>query len=77
MEMTVLLFGRLAEIAGTAKLIIPAVEDTGALAAVIHERYPEMATVRYIMAVDRQTVTSPVLLTAQNSVALLPPFSGG
>lgn len=81
MEHTLLLFARLAEIAGSDRLTLALSSDTSAeaiLAAAAHARpalAPVLRTCR--VAVDQVFVRGPLTLTATSEIALIPPVSGG
>ena len=75
--MEILLFGQLADIAGTAKVNTDAVADTDALKAVLEERFPGLMQVKYLLAVDKNVVQSKTVLKGNEIIALMPPFSGG
>ncbi|TWI85539.1 molybdopterin synthase catalytic subunit/molybdopterin synthase sulfur carrier subunit [Lacibacter cauensis] len=73
---TVLFFGKLAEIAG-AKTELPHVASTDELLQQLRTSFPLLAAEKFIVAVDKKTITENTLLTDNCTVALLPPFSGG
>lgn len=75
--MIILLFGQIAEIAGTDHLEISSVTDTEELQNFMHKEYPALTELKYIVAVDKRIIKQNTLLTNQNTVALMPPFSGG
>ena len=77
METEITLFGRLAETAGTDRFLAKDAKDTDTLLKDLRARLPEIADVPIIMAVNRKTVTENTLLNPGDSVALMPPFSGG
>lgn len=76
MQIQVILFGQLADIAGHT-VIVNDISDTDSLVNSLHKNYPELANAKYIIAVNRQVINKNTGLTADNVVALLPPFSGG
>lgn len=76
MSMRIVLFGRLAEIAGNP-VVINDTEDTDSLIKDLHKAYPALAESKYVIAVNKQVVNSNTLLNEDSEVALLPPFSGG
>ncbi len=77
MKIEILLFGQLTDLLKTSSISVEPVDDTNELNRVLQARYPALQRVRYVMAVDKQTVTDNVKLTPGSLVALLPPFSGG
>jgi sulfur-carrier protein len=73
---TVLFFGKLAEIAAVS-LAIDDVNTTDELLEKLRLQYPPLAAEKFIVAVDKKTITANTPLTDNCIVALLPPFSGG
>lgn len=76
MSVKIILFGKLADIAGNS-VSVDDVPDTDRLVDSLNKRYPELATTKYVIAVDKQVVTENTVLSKKSMVALLPPFSGG
>jgi molybdopterin converting factor small subunit len=75
--MQILTFGQIAEFTGSSELVLDTVPDTDTLRATLAAQYPDLAKIRYAVAVDKQVITGNTPLTEQSIVALLPPFSGG
>ena len=73
---TILFFGKLAEIAGTS-VEVEQVSSTDELLAQLHAQYPLLASEKFVMAVDKKMISSNTTLSNHSTVALLPPFSGG
>jgi sulfur-carrier protein len=76
MRLHVILFGRLADIAGSSVFVNGAV-DTDSLIKTLQNTYPALAESKYAIAVDKHIITSNTLLSENSVIALLPPFSGG
>ena len=76
MPISILIFGQLTDIAGTS-LSLKDIPDTDSLVKKLNELYPELSEKKYVIAVDKQVVTTNTILNDNNMVALLPPFSGG
>lgn len=76
MAIQVLFFGQLTDIAGNAAGM-PASETLRALEQELWKRFPLLQTKKYVMAVNQQIVTADSILRDGDTVALLPPFSGG
>lgn len=76
MSVKIILFGKLADIAGSS-VSVDNVADTDSLVNSLNKRYPELATAKYVIAVDKQIIKENTLLNNRSTVALLPPFSGG
>lgn len=77
MQVTIIPFGRIAEIAGSNHFIADDIEDTEALKSFLEETYPAMKTTKYALAVNKQLATKKTRLSDNDTVAILPPFSGG
>lgn len=74
--MEVLLFGLIAEKAGTDRLSISA-RDTRDLKQALEERIEGLSSLSYALAVDRKITRDNVELNGSEEIALLPPFAGG
>jgi molybdopterin synthase sulfur carrier subunit len=76
MPVNVLIFGQLTEIAGNS-LVLDDITHTDMLIAELNKRYPALADKKYLIAVDKKVISGNTVLNDNNTVALLPPFSGG
>ena len=76
MSIRIILFGRLAEIAGNS-VSIDDVVDTDSLVNALNKDYPALNNTKYVIAVDKQVIKENTVLNKKSMVALLPPFSGG
>lgn len=74
--MDILLFGLIAEKAGTDRLSISA-PDTQALKLALEGRIEGLSSLSYALAVDRKIANGNVELNGSEEIALLPPFAGG
>jgi molybdopterin synthase sulfur carrier subunit len=77
MDIKIILFGQLADIAGNNEILLKSVSCTRELQEQLKSQYPAVAASKYIIAVDKKMVQENTLLHENNLVALLPPFSGG
>ncbi len=77
MEINLLAFGQLAEITGKAELRILDVKNTNELNQKLIEQYPKLVAFNYLLAVNKKIVQGNTSLNDKDTVALLPPFSGG
>ena len=77
MPIQVMIFGQLTDIVNSHELTLTGISDTNSLVSELNNRYPLLAGSRYVMAVNKQTITSNTVLNDDSIVALLPPFSGG
>lgn len=70
-------FGQLTDIIGTGELTVAGMEDTDGVLSELTKQYPLLRHVKFMIAVDKQTITENTILKEGSTVALLPPFSGG
>ena len=76
MSIKIILFGKLADIAGNS-VSVTNVADTDRLVDALHKDYPALANTKYMIAVDKRVIKENTVLNNNSTVALLPPFSGG
>ena len=76
MSVKIILFGKLAEIAG-GTVSVDNVADTDSLINALEKEYPELTKTKFVIAVDKQVLKENTVLNKKSMVALLPPFSGG
>jgi len=77
MQVKVMIFGQLTDIIKSNTLTLTGTTDTKGLVDELKKQYPALNQAKYILAVDKQTVTENTILKDGSIVALLPPFSGG
>lgn len=76
MEIKIVLFGQLTEIAGP-NITMNNINNTDELVQELNKKYPAFSDVKYMMAVNKKMIVANTVLTTNCTVALLPPFSGG
>jgi len=77
MEITVLFFGELAEVAGASKMAVQNIEDTQSLTEWMVGKYPALKNRTYRVAVNKEVISGKQSLKNGDEVALLPPYAGG
>ena len=77
MEITILVFGPIIDITGKATWKISEIRSTGELTAKLVKQFPDLALIKYAMAVNKILIQNDAILNDNDTVALLPPFSGG
>jgi len=75
MSIKIRAFGQIAEITGK-ELSIEASDITG-LRIMLHAQFPALAEKKYAVAVNKKLVTDNIILNGNDTVALMPPYSGG
>ncbi|WP_185965509.1 MoaD/ThiS family protein [Flavobacterium zepuense] len=75
MSIKIIAFGQIAEITGR-ELIVEA-QDINGLRAALQAQFPTLAEKKYAIAVNKVLVINNILLNYNDTVALMPPYSGG
>lgn len=75
--MNIIVFGQLTDITGSGTLVLNDIADIDALVKELNRKYPNLASAKYMIAVDKKVVTENVFINEDNTIALMPPFSGG
>ena len=77
MEISVLFFGVLAEVTGTARKHYSDIKSFDDLKYRISDDFPDIAHYSFRIAVNSKIVNEDPLLRHEDEVAYLPPFAGG
>ena len=77
MQVHLTLFGQLADITGRTEMILHDIPDTETLIKTLHDLYPSLASAKYAIALNKKVIRENTILSGDNNIALLPPFSGG
>jgi molybdopterin synthase sulfur carrier subunit len=77
MEINILAFGQIAEIAGQPAWTMTDIASTDELQDILAKKYPALNGLSYKLAVDKKIVQQNTPLTNNATVAILPAFSGG
>ena len=77
MQVNIFIFGQLTDIITKDNLVINDINDTNALTEHLNEKYPALANIKYAVAVNKNIITNNTILNDNDTVALMPPFSGG
>jgi molybdopterin converting factor small subunit len=77
MQVKVLFFGVLAEVAGTSCKHYSDVKTTGGLKMKIEDEYPEIEHYNFRISVNNELIDGDPDLKDGDEIALLPPFAGG
>ncbi|MDQ1095913.1 MULTISPECIES: MoaD/ThiS family protein [Chryseobacterium] len=75
MEIRIIAFGQIAEITGK-ELLLDAV-DISALKKELKERFPELEYKKFAVAVNKKITEENLALHEGDTIALMPPYSGG
>ena len=75
--MKILLFGQLKQITGSSELQLERIGSTDQLMVEMKSRYPAMADLNYLIAIDKTIIHTDTVICENQELALLPPYSGG
>ena len=77
MQINLLAFGKVAAITGDHFVLNESISDTNALQQLLQNKFAALQGLKYRLAVNKHMVEQNVPLTDNDTIALLPPFSGG
>jgi sulfur-carrier protein len=77
MQTQVIGFGQIREITGPAPILLEDVQDTEEVIARMHQLYPQLSGLVYVLAIDKHIVREKTMLKDNVTIAFLPPYSGG
>lgn len=77
MEINLLAFGQIAEITGKSTWKMTGIKDTNILIKKLEELFPVLVKTNYSIAVNKKVIQENTAITDKDTIALLPPFSGG
>ena len=77
MEIQLLAFGQIIDIVGKSVWKMQGIEDSNSLIEKLEEQYPVLSTTSYSIAVNKKIIQENTVLKENDTIALLPPFSGG
>jgi molybdopterin synthase sulfur carrier subunit len=76
MKLMIKSFGQIAEITGSTDLQMQA-EDSMSLRQALIQQFPQLRDKKFAIAVNKQLITENTSFNENDTIALLPPFSGG
>ncbi|HTA62374.1 MAG TPA: MoaD/ThiS family protein [Bacteroidia bacterium] len=77
MEISILFFGELVEVAGANKIAVQNMSDTQSLTEWMVEKYPALKNRTYRVAVNKEVISEKRNLNNGDEIAFLPPYAGG
>jgi len=77
MEIDIICFGKIAEMIKAQRIDIADIGTTDELKARLEEQFPALSAIKYKLALNKQIVQQNVNLQPNDTVAIMPPFSGG
>jgi molybdopterin converting factor small subunit len=76
-KVNILAFGPIVDIVGKKTFEMDGLASTEALKLKLEADFPALKNLQYAIAVDMQFITTETSLEGVETVALLPPYSGG
>ena len=77
MEMEIISFGKIAEFIKNQKIEIKGINDTDGLKAYLETSFPALKSMKYKLALNKDVIQENREISNQDTVAIMPPFSGG
>jgi molybdopterin synthase sulfur carrier subunit len=77
MTIKILAFGQAAEITEKSEWEVTDMKHTAELYELLNVKFPDLAAIKYRMALNKQIIRGNTALNDGDVIALLPPFSGG
>ena len=77
MEIQILFFGSLVDATAVSFSNVNGSTDTDSLQQLLHQQYPGLHSRKYLIAVNQKMIQQNTQLKNGDTVALMPPFSGG
>jgi sulfur-carrier protein len=77
MGIEVLFFGQLTDYTKCTSLDLEGVGTTDELKEIIFERFPELASAKFVLALNNEIVLENTVIKDNSKLALMSPFSGG
>ena len=77
MEINIIVFGQIVDFTGKPSWKISGVKNTDELMNKLALQFPELPSIIYSIAVNKNIIQNNTELNQDDTVALLPPYSGG
>ena len=77
MKVKVEIFGKLTDITKNKNFEFQSINDTDSLLQKLYEQFPGLQSASFIIAVNNNLIQDNTMLEDDNTVALMPPYSGG
>ncbi len=77
MEIEIISFGSISEFIESQRIMVEGISDTDALITFLQEKFPELQRIKYKLALNKKLVQHNTKIGNQDTIAIMPPFSGG
>ena len=77
MEINLISFGKISEFINIQKMDIKDIDHTDDLKNHLENKFPQLAGMKYKLALNNNLVQKNIEIKNLDSIAIMPPFSGG
>ena len=77
MKIDIMAFGKISEFIQNQEMDILNINNTDELKQYLEQSFPELVGTKYKLALNKDVVQTNLQLTNKDSIAIMPPFSGG
>jgi molybdopterin converting factor small subunit len=77
MSINLLFFGQLSTLVGSNNMTIENIVDTESIQLYLFKKFPEMENAKFIIALNNEVILKNTVINIGDTLAFLPPFSGG
>lgn len=77
MKLEIISFGQISEFIANQQIDYPEIKNTDQLQQYLETSFPQLTGMKYKLAVNQNIIQANQLLTENDKVAIMPPFSGG
>ena len=77
MDIEIISFGPIAEFISNQRISVAGIDNTDQLKAYLESSFPLLAGSKYKLAVNKKIIQDNLKIKNDDTVAIMPPFSGG
>ena len=77
MKIDIMAFGKISEFIQNQEMDISNIDNTDELKQYLEQSFPQLADMKYKLALNKDVVQTNLELTNKDTIAIMPPFSGG
>ena len=77
MKIDIIAFGKISEFIQNQEMDISNIDNTDALKQYLEQSFPQLVGIKYKLALNKDVVQTNLELANKDTIAIMPPFSGG
>ena len=77
MKIDIMAFGKISEFIQNQEMDIVNIDNMDKLKQYLEQSFPQLAGIKYKLALNKDVVQTNLKLSNKDSIAIMPPFSGG